>query len=126
MALLLTGPHLIRHYVVAPTECPTQHPKQHLNQFRRFALLTADRADSPYALQWDGPRPLKIAPFHGGSEPSSNTWFPAAPSAHPSPQAKWHLIGSAVFAGLTNVTDWPTDRDRQTTLIERSVTIGRI
>jgi len=50
------------------------------------------------------------------------------PWAHLSPQLKRHLIGSAVFAGLTLVTDGPADK-RQTTLysvIRMYVTIGRI
>jgi len=32
------------------------------------------------------------------------------PRAYPSPQPKCHFIGSAVYAGLTSVTDRPTDR----------------
>jgi len=54
------------------------------------------------------PFPLKIAPSHGGSGPESNACFPGP---------TWVLnlngisIGSAIFAGLTSVTD------RQTTLL---------
>ena len=43
---------------------------------------------------------------------------------HPSSQPKGISIGSAVFAGLSNVTDRRTDR--QTDHATRSVTIGRI
>ena len=42
------------------------------------------------------------------------------PWANPSPQPKWNLDRSSVFAGLTSVTDRPIDHDT------RSVTIGRI
>jgi len=51
--------------------------------------------------------PIKIAPSHGGSGPPSNTWFPG-PTQVLNPNGI--SIGSAVFAGLTSVTDWPTDR----------------
>ena len=52
------------------------------------------------------PFPLKIAPSHGGSGAPSNTWF-TGPTAVLNPNSIW--IGSASFAGLTNVTDRQTD-----------------
>jgi len=63
-------------------------------------------AECPYTLQWDA-LPLKIVPSHGGSGPPSNTWFPG-PSRVLNPNSIW--IGSAVFAGLTSVTDRQTSR----------------
>jgi len=50
-------------------------------------------------------------PWGGGSEPSSNTWFPG-PTRALNPDGL--SIGLAVFAGLTSVTT-----DRQTTLLGR-------
>jgi len=76
-------------------------------------------AESPYTLQWewDAAFLLKIAPFHGGSGPPSNTWFPG-PTQVLNPNSI--SIGAAVFAELTRMTDRQTDR------ATRSVTIGRI
>jgi len=71
----------------------------------------------PYALQWDALFPLKYAPSHRGSGPPSNTWFPG-PTQVLSP--KGMSIVAAVFAGLTSVTNRPTDHANQ------SVTLGRI
>jgi len=65
--------------------------------------------------------PLKIAPSHGGSEPSSNRWSPG-PTQILNPNGI--LIGSAIFAGLTSLTDRPTEG--QTDHATRSLTIGRI
>ena len=66
-------------------------------------------AEYPYNLQWDAPFPLKIPPFHGGSGTPSNTWFPGSTRVL---NAKGISISLAVFAGLTSVTDQPTDRPR--------------
>ena len=63
-------------------------------------------AECPYTLQWDA-LPLKIVPSHGGSGPPSNTWFPG-PSRVLNPNSI--SIGSAVFAGLTSVTDRQTSQ----------------
>jgi len=57
----------------------------------------------------------------GGSGAPSNTWFPG-PTQVLNP--KGSLIGAAVFAGLTSVTDQQTDRP--TDHATRSVRIGRI
>ena len=63
------------------------------------------------------PFSLKTAPSHGGSGPPSNTWFPGSTHVlNPNGSS----IGAAVFAGLTSVTDRPTD------YATRSVRIGRI
>ena len=51
--------------------------------------------------------PLKIAPSNGGSGPPSNAWF-AGLTRVINPNGI--VIGSAVFAGLTSVTDRLTDQ----------------
>jgi len=61
----------------------------------------------PYTLQWDTPFASKLPLSIGGSGPPSNTWFPVPTWLH-NPNSI--SIGSAIFAGLTSVTDWPTDR----------------
>jgi len=65
--------------------------------------------------------PLKIAPSHGESAPLSNTWFLGSTEVHNSNDIS---ISSAIFAGLTIVTDRPTDGT--TDHATPSVTIGRI
>ena len=57
----------------------------------------------------------------GGSGPLSNTWF-LGPTRVLNPNGI--LIGAAVFAGVTSVTDRRTNG--QTDRATRSVTIGRI
>jgi len=59
---------------------------------------------------------LKIAPWYGGSGPHliRGSW------TFPSPQPKRHVDRFSRFAGLTTVTNRPTDH------ATRSVTIGRI
>ena len=65
--------------------------------------------------------PTKLSLPIWGSGPPSNTWFPG-PTRVPSQNGI--SISSAIFAGLSSVTDrqtdWPTDHATQ------SVTIGRI
>jgi len=56
----------------------------------------------------------KIAPSHRGSGLPSNTWFPG-PTQVLNPNGV--SIGSAVFAGITRVTDRQTNQ--QTTLLGR-------
>jgi len=62
--------------------------------------------ECPYTLQWDVPFPQKVAVPMEGSGPPSNTWFPG-PSMESSAQT---VIGAAVFAWLTSVTDRQTDK----------------
>ena len=93
---------------------PSPQPKRHLERFGRFC--TDDHRVSQIPILYNG-APLsflKIAPSHGGSGPPSNTWF-LGPTRVPNPNGI--SIGAAVFAGLTSVTDRPTDR--QTTLLGR-------
>jgi len=64
--------------------------------------------ECPYTLQWDASCPPSILSLPmGGSGPLSNTWFPG-PTQVLNPNSI--LIGSVVFAELTSVTDWQTDR----------------
>jgi len=72
-------------------------------------------------LQWAAPSPLNTVPFHGVTWTLSNTWFPG-PTRVLNPNGI--SIGSAVFAGLTSVTDRPTNR--QTDHATRSVTTDLI
>jgi len=67
-------------------------------------------AECPYTLQWDAPFPLKIAPYMGDLDPSSNIWFPGHIRVM---NPNGISVGATVFAGLTSVTD------RQTTLLGR-------
>jgi len=67
---------------------------------------TGDTTECPYTLQWDAPFPLKITPSNRGISTLSNTGFPG-PTRVLNPNGI--SIGSAVFAGLTSVTDRPTD-----------------
>jgi len=80
-----------------------------------FARMTAD---CPYTLQWFACFPLKITPCHVGIWTSCSTWFIGPTQVR---NANGNLVVSAVFAGLTSVTDWQSDRnsDRQTTLLVR-------
>jgi len=76
---------------VVPWVHLTQYPKRHVISSDVFAQL-------PTAT----PFPLKIAPRHGGFGPSSNTRFLEHTQEH---YPNGISIGSAVFAGLTTVTD---------------------
>jgi len=60
------------------------------------AVFPQEIAEGLYTLQWDAPFPLKIAPFHGGSGPPSNTWF-LGPTPILNPNGI--SIGAAIFAG---------------------------
>jgi len=90
-----------------PWAHPSPQPKRHLDQFSRFAQVTAE---CPYTLQW-GALPPQNCPFSWGSGPHL---------IYGCPQPKRHLDRCSRFAGLTSVTDRPTDR------ATRSVTICRI
>ena len=86
---------------------PSHNPKGIAISSVVFVQMTTE---CPYTLQWDTPFPhLKIAPFHGGSGPPSNTRFPG-PGPSRVLNAKSISIWAAVFAELTSVTDRPADR----------------
>ena len=71
------------------------------------AVFAQPTADSRYALQRAALFPVKIAASHRGSGPASNTWFLGFTPVRISNDMS---IGSAVFAGLTIVTNQQTDR----------------
>jgi len=83
---------------------PSPQLKQHLDQFSHFC--TDDRRVSLY-FSMGRPFALKIAASHEGIWTPSNWWFPE-PTRVLNPNGI--SIGSAVFAGLTGVTDIPTNR----------------
>ena len=80
---------------------PTHHPKHHLDRLSRFALLSAE---SPYTLQWAAPFPIKIVPSHGISGLHLIHSFLGPP------ESTTQTASRSVFAGLTIVTDRPTDK----------------
>ena len=66
----------------------------------------------PYALLWAGPFLTPKFTFAVREfRPQSNSWFPGPTRAY---KANGTSIGSAVFAGLKNVTDRQTDTHTQT------------
>jgi len=96
-------PHLI-YGSMGPSESSTQMVSWSFQPFLH-------RRPQSVPILYNGtPLPLLIAPSHGGSGPQSNTWFPG-PTLVLSPNGI--SISSAVFAGLTSVTD------QQTTLLGR-------
>ena len=80
------------------------------------AVFAQTTAECLYCLEWLACFPLKIAPSHVGIWTVRNTWFIGPTRVR---NANSNLIVSAVFAGLTSVTHWQSDRksDRQTTLL---------
>ena len=98
-----SGPHPI-HDSLSQTELTNQTAFLSVQLF--FSQVTAE---CPYTLQWDTTFPLKIDPSHGGSGPSSNTWFPG-PTEVLNPNGI--SISSTILAGLTSVSDRQTDRPR--------------
>ena len=64
-----------------------------------FAQMTEE---CPYTLQWFASFPLKIAPSHVGIWTSYNTWCIGLTRVR---NPNGNLIISALFAGLTSVTD---------------------
>jgi len=85
---------LCPHVITWALPCP--QPKQHVDLLAIFAQMTTMAAPS-LPQNW---------PFAWGCWPPTNTWFR---------ESTWVLnpngisIGSAIFAGLTTVTDWQTD-----------------
>ena len=69
-----------------------------------FAQMTAV---CPYTLQWLACFQLKIAPSHVGIWTPRNTRFIGPTRVR---NSNGNLIFSAVFAGLTSVTDWQSHR----------------
>jgi len=77
----------------------------------RLVVFALTIAECPYTLQWDSPPP-QHCPFHGGSGPSSNIWFPG-PTQVLNPKSS-----RSVQLFLQGSLVWQTDR--QTTLLGRS------
>jgi len=71
-----------------------------------FAQLTTD---GPYRVQWAALSPSKLPLHIGDLDHPSNTWFPGTTQAHIPNDIS---IGSATLAGLTILSDGPTDRPR--------------
>jgi len=101
-----------------PWASPSPQSKQNHDRFSSFH--TGDRRVTVY-FTTGRPFPSKLPISMGESGPQSNTWFPG-PTQVLNPNSI--LIGSAVFAGLTSVTDWLTDQPTDHTT--RSVTIDSI
>jgi len=114
-------PHLI-HASLGPPESTPQIVSWSVQPF--FPQLTTDSA---YTLQCTTLSCLKIVPSHKGiwDLDPSNRWF-IGPTQVLNPSGI--LIGSAVFAGLTIMTDRQTDKhtDRQTDHATPAVRIGHI
>ena len=89
-------------------------------------IAAAHRRYIPYTLQWavHSP-PLEIAHSHRDLDLPFNTWFLGPARVH---NTKSISIGSAIFAGLTIVTDTRTDRetDRQIARPRYSVCNNRL
>jgi len=77
-----------------PWDHPSPQPKWHLDQLSYFLHRLPQCLWCPFSPQ--------NCPFPWGSGPPSNTWFPAPTRVL---NANGISIGSAVFAGLTSVTD---------------------
>jgi len=102
-----------------PWAHPSPQPKRHLDRFCRFC--TDDRRVSLYfTMGRPFPLPQKNAPSHGRSGSPYNAWY-AGPTRVLNPSGI--SIDSAVFAGLTSVSDrqsaTDTQTERQTTLLGR-------
>ena len=85
---------------------PRPQPKRHLYRFSRFCA--AHGTESLYLTMSRTFLPRNCH-FARGSALPSNTWLLYSVRVHSPNRIS---IGSAVFAGLTSVTDRPTDRPR--------------
>ena len=101
-----SGPHLT-HCALGPPKSITQRASRSVQPF-----LQGSRQNVPI-LQNGPPFSQTNCHYHGGIRTPSNTWFLGSTRVL-NPNAI--SIGSAVFAGLTTVTDRQTDR--QTTLLD--------
>ena len=81
--------------------------KRHLDRFSR--VFTDDYGVSLY-WQWFACFPLKIASSHVSIWTSCNTWFIWPTRVR---NANGNLIVSAVFVGLSGLTDWQSDRETE-------------
>jgi len=95
-----------------PWAHPSPQPKQHLDRFSRFCTGDSRRVSLYFTMGW--PFLPQNCPFPWGIW---TPWFPG-PTRVVNPNGI--SIGAAIFAGLTSVTDRPTDH------ATRSITTGRI
>jgi len=86
-----------------------RNPQCHVSREENRWLKQLDKnaASHLYTLRWTDHFPLKIVPFHRRSWLPSNTRFLEPTQVH---KPNGISIDSAVFAGLTTVTDRQTDR----------------
>jgi len=92
-------PHLTNDSL-GPFEPTTQMASRLVQPF--FVQMTEE---CPYTLQWDASFPLKIALAMGDLDPHLIHSYLDPPESSP---PNGISICSAVFAGLTSVTDWQT------------------
>jgi len=86
------------------------------------AVFAQLMAESPILILYNElPISPQIAPLHGWSGPSCNTWFLWSTQVH---IQNGTLVGSSFFAGFAIVTDWQTKQ--LTGHATPSVTVGRI
>jgi len=87
---------------------PWAHSSHNTNSISTGSAIFAQMtAECRYTLQWDAPSPPQNCPFALGIWTPSNMWFPGHTLVL-NPNSI--LIGSAISAGLTSVTDRPTDK----------------
>jgi len=93
--------------LVLPSAHPSPQPKWQIDRFIRFAPVTTESLP----ILHNGPPlpPSKLPRPIGGSGLPSNTWFLGLTKVI---NPNGILIGSAVFAGLTSVTNRPTNGPR--------------
>jgi len=89
-----SGPHLIHDSL--------GQSKPTVQMVSPSVQLFSHRWSHSVPILYSGPPSFKIALPIGGSGPSSNTWFPGLTGVL---NPNGITIGSAVFAGLTSVTD---------------------
>jgi len=92
----------VTHDDLGPCEPTTQTAPRPFSR-----VFTDDRWVSLYFIMVCLCFPLEIAPSHVGIWTSCNTWFTGPTGVR---DANGNLIVLAVFAGLTSVTDWQSDR----------------
>jgi len=94
-----------------PWAPPSPQSRQHLDRFSRFSPITAECMSLYFTM--GRPFPSNCSFLWGRG---SNTWFVGRTRVL---KPNGISIGSAVFAGLTSVTDREAYRQTQTTLLGR-------
>jgi len=115
--ILSTGTNVHLHVIHASLSQPKSIPQMTSGSFQPFLCNSWQTV----LIYYSGPPPFpQNCAFHGWILTPSSTWFLGPTWIH-NPNSI--SVGSAIFAGLTIVTDRP---DRQTDHTTPSVTIGRI